>query len=113
MMPVPPNKLSAFQFMWRQPPRLSRQGEARRPRRCAFLSVLIFLILAGLAISAKAATWTVRAQPTRLVNGAPVLFQIKSPSRLESLSGKWLDSELKFNLHPWPKTRFCLARGQF
>jgi len=113
MMPVPPNKLSAFQFIWRQPPRLSRQGEARRPRRCAILAVLIFLILAILAIPATAPTWTVRAQPTRLVNGAPVLFQIKAPSRLESLSGKWLDRELKFSFNPSTKTWFALAGVSF
>ena len=49
---------------------------------------------------AFAANWTVRAQPVRLVNGGPVLFQVKPPQRLESLSGKWLGHEVSFSFDP-------------
>jgi murein DD-endopeptidase MepM/ murein hydrolase activator NlpD len=56
-----------------------------------------------------AANWTVRAQPTRLVNGGPVLFQVKPPQRLESLSGTWLGHEVSFSFDATNKTWFALA----
>ena len=49
------------------------------------------------------------AQPTRLVNGGPVLFQVKPPARLESLSGTWLGHEISFSFDPASKTWFALA----
>ena len=50
-----------------------------------------------------------RAQPARLVNGAPVLFQVKPPARLESLNGTWLGHELSFSFDAASKTWFALA----
>jgi murein DD-endopeptidase MepM/ murein hydrolase activator NlpD len=58
---------------------------------------------------ALAANWTVRAQPVRLVNGGPVLFQVKPPQRLESLRGKWLGHEVSFSFDPHSKTWIGLA----
>jgi murein DD-endopeptidase MepM/ murein hydrolase activator NlpD len=58
---------------------------------------------------ASAATWTVNSQPARLVNGAPVLFQIKAPAKLESLTGQWLDHPLNFSYSSSTKTWFALA----
>jgi len=77
--------------------------------RIAFALVLLLWILFNSVASARAATWTVRAQPTRLVNGGPVLFQVKPPARLESLSGTWLGHELLFSFDPASKTWFALA----
>jgi|CZKR01.1.fsa_nt_gi murein DD-endopeptidase MepM/ murein hydrolase activator NlpD len=105
--------------MRRQPPRLSRQslprasaarrgGEARRLRTC---SVVIAICLA--ALPASAATWTVHAQPIRLVNGAPVLFQVKPPVKLDSLSGTWLGHQLTFSYDASTKTWFTLAGVSF
>lgn len=37
------------------------------------------------------------------------MFQVKSPARLESLSGTWLGHELSFSLDPASKTWFALA----
>jgi murein DD-endopeptidase MepM/ murein hydrolase activator NlpD len=51
----------------------------------------------------------VRAQPARLVNGGPVLFQVKPPARLQSLGGTWLGHELFFSFDPASKTWFALA----
>jgi murein DD-endopeptidase MepM/ murein hydrolase activator NlpD len=59
--------------------------------------------------SATAATWTVRAQPTHLVNGSPVLFQVKSSSRLQSLNGSWLGHEFPFSFDAKSKTWFAVA----
>jgi murein DD-endopeptidase MepM/ murein hydrolase activator NlpD len=58
---------------------------------------------------AFSADWTVHAQPTRLVNGAPVLFQVKPPARLGSLNATWLGHELSFSFDAKSKTWFTLA----
>jgi len=57
--------------------------------------------------------WTVHAQPTRLLNGAPVLFQVKPPARLESLAGTWLGHELTFSYNPATKLWFALGGVSF
>ncbi|MGB8114256.1 MAG: M23 family metallopeptidase [Candidatus Sulfotelmatobacter sp.] len=58
---------------------------------------------------ASAASWSVHAQPARLVNGSPVLFQVKTPLRLQSLSGSWLGHEFPFSFDAKSKTWFALA----
>jgi murein DD-endopeptidase MepM/ murein hydrolase activator NlpD len=77
--------------------------------RITFALVLLLGLLFNFVPPATAATWTVRAQPTRLVNGGPVLFQVKPPARLESLSATWLGHELSFSFDPASKTWFTLA----
>lgn len=76
---------------------------------CCLLA-LFFGLLAFCAVSpASAATWTATAQPPRLVNGAPVLFQVKPPTKLQSLTGKWLDHQLTFSYSPATGKWFALA----
>jgi murein DD-endopeptidase MepM/ murein hydrolase activator NlpD len=65
------------------------------------------------ALPASAATWTVRAEPTRLVNGAPILFRVKPPAKLESLTGTWLGHHLTFSYNATTKTWFTLAGVSF
>lgn len=48
-----------------------------------------------------------------LVNGAPVLFRVKPPARLKSLSGKWLGHQLDFSYDAASKTWFTLAGVSF
>ncbi|HEY6337441.1 MAG TPA: M23 family metallopeptidase [Candidatus Sulfotelmatobacter sp.] len=67
------------------------------------------LILSAVTPSALAATWTARAQPARLVNGAPVLFQVKAPASPESLTGTWLGHQVPFSFDPATRTWFALA----
>jgi murein DD-endopeptidase MepM/ murein hydrolase activator NlpD len=67
------------------------------------------MILAASVPLALAANLTVKADPPRLVNGAPVLFQVKSSSRLESLSGTWLGHQIEFSFDSSSKTWFALA----
>lgn len=76
-----------------------------------FRIALLFPILSVLCSvpPAAAANWTVRAQPTRLVNGGPVLFQVKPPDSLESLSGTWLGHQVSFSFDAASKTWFALA----
>src|SRR5262249_23020311 len=59
--------------------------------------------------AAPSQTWSVRWQPAELVNGSPVFFQVKAPARLKSLSGKWLEHNIVFNLDPKTKTWNALA----
>jgi murein DD-endopeptidase MepM/ murein hydrolase activator NlpD len=66
-------------------------------------------LLIGGVLPVVAATWTIHSQPVRLVNGAPVLFQVKAPAKLESLTGKWLDHQLTFSYNAATKTWFALA----
>jgi len=61
------------------------------------------------ALPASAATWTVRAQPVRLLNGAPVLFQVKPTARLDSLHGTWLGHQLDFSFNASTRSWFALA----
>jgi murein DD-endopeptidase MepM/ murein hydrolase activator NlpD len=60
-------------------------------------------------LPASATNWTAHAQPARLVNGGPVLFQVKPPQRLESLNGTWLGHEVSFSFDATSKTWFALA----
>jgi murein DD-endopeptidase MepM/ murein hydrolase activator NlpD len=58
---------------------------------------------------ASAATWIARAQPTRLVNGAPVVFAARPPARLDSLHGTWLGHDISFSFDPASRMWFALA----
>jgi murein DD-endopeptidase MepM/ murein hydrolase activator NlpD len=59
--------------------------------------------------TASAANWNVHAQPARLVNGGPVLFQVKAPTRLDSLSGSWLGHDVSFSFDAKSQTWYALA----
>lgn len=67
------------------------------------------LLASCFLVEAHAANWTVRSQPTRLVNGSPVLFQVKTPSRFAALTGAWLDHQITFGFDASTKTWFALA----
>lgn len=79
-------------------------------RRCFVVLCMVAIPFAvSRADSAKPASraphsWSVRWQPKRVANGSPVLLQVASPQRLESLSGKWLDHEVFFSFDPPTKT---------
>lgn len=77
-------------------------------------SICIFFFVAvaffgGLICPAVAATWTVHAAPAKLVNGGPVLFQVKSPVKLNSLDGTWLGHKISFSYNKGAMTWFALA----
>ena len=78
-------------------------------------TALVFLAWTFLAaiLPAQAATWTAQAEPAHLVNGGPVLFEGKSPARLESLSGTWLGHEVPFSFDATSKTWSALAGVPF
>lgn len=60
-------------------------------------------------MSASVRSWSVRAQPTRLVNGSPVLFRVKAPTELDALTGRWIGHDFSFSFDPKTKTWFALA----
>ena len=47
------------------------------------------------------------------MNGGPVLFQVKAPARLESLSGTWLGHEVSFGFDAKNQTWIALAGVSF
>jgi murein DD-endopeptidase MepM/ murein hydrolase activator NlpD len=87
-------------------PRLLQLAAARR--RPISRSLLACLVLFAV-VPASAAPWTVAAQPAALVNGAPVLFEVHAPVKLDSLSGSWLGHQLSFSYNAATKTWFVLA----
>lgn len=74
--------------------------------------LLAFVFLAALR-SWAATTWIVRAEPAKLVNGSPVLFQVKPPAKLDSLSGSWLGHQFPFTYDAATKSWFALGGVSF
>jgi murein DD-endopeptidase MepM/ murein hydrolase activator NlpD len=77
-------------------------------------SAFLLLLLMGAQLlhaapPAKVQSWTVRVQPIRLVNGAPVFFRVKPPSRLTSLRGHWMGHEIPFSFDSATQSWFALA----
>ena len=76
--------------------------------------LLVLLILASVTLagangvgSARVESghaWSVGWQPRRVVNGSPIMLQVRLPQRLESLSGEWLQHEIFFSFDPPSKT---------
>jgi murein DD-endopeptidase MepM/ murein hydrolase activator NlpD len=74
----------------------------------ALTAVVLLSLTAGLS-AATAAHWTVANQPTRLVNGSPVLFRVTAPKAVRALSGNWLGHEIEFSFDARSKVWFALA----
>ena len=82
------------------------------PSRLFRLFVVLFVVgvcLNTLAEPAPEKHWLVQAQPAKLVNGAPVLFQVTAPATLKTLSGTWLGHDVYFSLDPATKTWYGLG----
>jgi murein DD-endopeptidase MepM/ murein hydrolase activator NlpD len=87
-------------------------------RYCFFhFVVLITLALLALAPNLSAATtahstgsdWTVVSEPTRLVNGTPLLLRVTTPKPTRTLSGNWLGHDIEFGFDASHKSWFALA----
>jgi len=74
-----------------------------RIRKICF--VVFLCAIPALAVS----NMTVRWQPVRLVNGAPVFFQVNSPTPLKTLGGTWLDKDLSFSYDPPSRSWYALG----
>ncbi len=73
------------------------------------LVVFVLLSLSANLSAATAAHWVVGNQPTRLVNGTPVLFRVTTPTLVRTLSGNWLGHEIAFSFDASHKSWFALA----
>jgi murein DD-endopeptidase MepM/ murein hydrolase activator NlpD len=71
--------------------------------------IAVVLLALAVNLSAVASQWTVINQPTRLVNGTPVLFLVTAPKPVHALSGSWLGHEIIFSLDVNHKVWFALA----
>jgi murein DD-endopeptidase MepM/ murein hydrolase activator NlpD len=96
-------------------PRNEGSGRSHRAGRHSVCILAAFLLVfhhfAG--APASASTWEVRTEPTRLLNGAPVLFQVKALAKIDSLTGTWLGHQLSFSYDPSAQTWFSLAGVSF
>src|SRR6266481_8948909 len=54
-------------------------------------------------------SWSIQWQPVKLVNGAPVVFQVAPPTRLTRLSAKWLEHEVFFSYDAASKSWYGIA----
>jgi murein DD-endopeptidase MepM/ murein hydrolase activator NlpD len=75
------------------------------------LAIAAFSIILLTALSAATTSpdtvsthWTVVQQPTRLVNGSPVLFRVTTPKTVRMLSGSWLGHAIEFSLDTTDKS---------
>src|SRR6266480_6011102 len=79
-----------------------------------FLPAVILAAEPGSSVPRRTRTkvannWSVRWQPTRVVNGAPLFLRVTAPAALESLSGNWLGHEVFFDLDTMSKTWYGIA----
>jgi len=65
------------------------------------------------ALPCLAAPWSVSSEPKHLVNGAPVLFEVGSPVKLDSLTGSWFGHRITFTRRPGKNSWFALAGVPF
>ena len=66
--------------------------------RTLFVAMTLLAVVTGFdrAVAETPSAWKVSYQPIQLMNGAPVLFQIKAPGNLSQLQATWLDHSIVF-----------------
>lgn len=89
----------------------SRNRAAKRLGAALFRLGLIFWLSS--IVLAEPPQWSVTARPAKLLNGAPVLFQVQVPAKLASLTGTWISHKLTFSYNPATKTWFALVGVAF
>jgi len=94
----------------------TRYETAMRERVCHSAALIVFVLVAmtsklsAVAVAhPTAGAWTVVNQPTRLVNGTPVLFRVTTPVPVRKLSGNWLGHQIEFSFDASQKSWFALA----
>jgi murein DD-endopeptidase MepM/ murein hydrolase activator NlpD len=73
------------------------------------LPVVMLIALATSAATKPSSSWLITWQPVRPVNGSPIVFLVKSPATLSSLSGKWIGHDVFFSFDPKTNTWFGIA----
>src|ERR1700733_14106370 len=64
-----------------------------------------------MAATVSSGTWVVGKEPSRLVNGSPVLFRVTAPKSVRKLTGEWLGHDIEFSFDATHGTWFALAGG--
>jgi len=59
--------------------------------------------------SASSKSWLVSWQPEPIVNGAPLVFRVVAPVRLQALSGQWFEHDVFFNYDAATKSWYGIA----
>jgi murein DD-endopeptidase MepM/ murein hydrolase activator NlpD len=76
---------------------MSEITQIRVMRRPGCPVLLIGLALVALAVQGRAGEGpVVRWQPLSLSNGSPVLFEIRAPAKLQSVSAAWMGHDISF-----------------
>lgn len=78
-------------------------GSSRGWLSCLVAASLLSLTAAGQSgnkietkVTSSAAEWSAKANPEHLVNGAPLLFEVKAPAAVAALTGTWLGHSVTF-----------------
>jgi murein DD-endopeptidase MepM/ murein hydrolase activator NlpD len=58
---------------------------------------------------AASPSWSIRREPTQLVNGSPLVIEVSPPVRLSTLSAKWLNHEVLFSYDAATKAWYGIA----
>ncbi len=77
--------------------------------RYCLLVVAGILLQVAHASAAPAAGWAIHCQPSRIVNGSPVVFRVTTLKPVRSLTGNWLGHEIEFSFDRRAKTWFAIA----
>src|SRR5213594_880564 len=87
------------------------------PKNVRQFALIVPCLLSGMFVQASQKppvapshnAWSVRWQPSAIVNGSPVVFLVNPPARLATLSGTWLDHEVSFSFDKVTRKWFGLA----
>jgi murein DD-endopeptidase MepM/ murein hydrolase activator NlpD len=88
------------------------QAWKRTLRAQVFLAAFALFLTCG-GFAAAPPTWIVTTSPAKLLNGAPVLFEVKPSAKLDSLTGTWLGHQLTFTYDSSTKVWFVLGGVAF
>jgi len=79
------------------------------PARQNLRAIAAFFAAVSLCACAQAASWSVKNEPARLVNGSPILLIVKPPMTLTSLNGSLLGHTFSFAFDQKTKSWFAVA----
>jgi hypothetical protein len=80
-----------------------------RSRRL-FSSIWFLLTITSVSVSASAPNrWKAQWEPTRVVNGSPVLFRVTAPAALKELTADFLGQQLDFRFGPGCRCWYAIA----
>lgn len=81
----------------------------RATTRVRWLAGLVLLATTTSPAAIPSVRWTVRYQPTKVVNGSPVLIRVTISKPVRALTGTWLGHEISFNAETGQRAWFGFA----